>query len=491
MDHMTKKVSHLIGGKQVDGGDARTNNRPSDGSVFSEAPMGQQPEVTLAVKAARQSLPAWRDAPIAKRVECVRSLVALLRDAYGEEGEMTVLKRAVSEEVGKPLPEADLEVLECGDFIEYYCDVAEGTLVGKTLEINKELWPSKTSKLVYEPHGVVAIIKPWNYPIEMIAWTLGPAILAGNTVVIKPSEKSPVSAYEFAKLVQQSDIPSGVVNFLFGDRETGKMLASHPDVDMVSFTGSVPAGRNIAASAGKQIKAMCLELGGNDCALVDRDADLDLVSSGIVWGAFCNAGQVCVGIKKAYIHEEIYEELKSLVVEKTKRLREGEDYGPIVDEEQLGRFERFVEQSRNDGNDVLAGGKRGSSGYYFEPTIMEVTNEASVTLGEECFGPLLPLIKVESMRIAVEAANSSSYGLGASVWGRDLKRAEEIGRQLEVGMVWINDVNVAFPEAPWGGRKNSGIGFELSSEALLEYCVRKHISIETGDDKDRIWWYPY
>lgn len=486
-----REVKHLIGGAWINGTVKAATVSPRDLSPFSSAPVGTEEDVNDAVLAAKRAAASWSMLSSNERAVAVGSLVRELRCAYGDANKPTELKTAIMDEVGKPFPEADLEVMECGDFTEYFCLNAPKVLKEKEIKINATVWPSKKSIVCREPIGVVGIIKPWNYPLEMIVWSLGPAILAGNTVVVKPSEKSPVSAMMLAELIQRTEIPPGVVNFVFGDRSTGQSVVAHPDIKMISFTGSVAAGRDVAIECARQLKKVSLELGGNDAAIVLRDVDIELAANGLVWGAFCNAGQVCVGIKRAYIADEVYDELKASILEKTQALVAGRDYGPIVDRKQLEGVMAFVKKAVDDGNRLLVGGRATGQGTFFEPTVIEITNKATELLSSECFGPLLPLIKCRSEEEAVNEANTSRYGLGASVWSKDLDHAKYLAEKVHAGMVWINDVNVAFPEAPWGGVRDSGIGFELSDDALLEYTNMKHVSVETGEENRRFWWYPY
>jgi acyl-CoA reductase-like NAD-dependent aldehyde dehydrogenase len=484
-------VKHFIGGRWDGNGSTFETRRPRDLEPLAIVPTADAKTVDDAVKAAKRAGPEWRGAAVEDRAQALLSLVKLLRREYGNERELTQLKQLVIDEVGKPLPEADIEVLETADFIEYFCSIAPVQLALKQIAINSTLWPTKQSWIVVEPRGIVAIIKPWNYPLEMIAWSLAPAILAGNTVVIKPSEKSSATAYFLAQLIEGSEIPSGVVNFVFGDATTGARLVEHPDVAMVSFTGSIAGGRAVAIEAAKGLKKCSLELGGNDAAIVLADANLDTTANGLVWGAFCNSGQVCVGIKRAYVHETIFDELLTLVLEKTKALMIDRDVGPLVDKKQFDAFFEFVEDVKKTGGKVLCGGEAVGGGYQISPVVVELDNDKARLLREECFGPLLPLVRFKDVRAAIQRANASESGLGASIWTSSTQNALAISRELEVGMVWINDVNVAFAEAPWGGCKNSGYGLELSPGVLLEYGMVKHISVETSTDPRRFWWYPY
>jgi acyl-CoA reductase-like NAD-dependent aldehyde dehydrogenase len=485
------EVKHYIDGKWHDGSPRLTTVSPSNLAPFASAPIGGPQEVAAAVMSAKRAFKGWSELSCEERAAKVNTLVALLREEYGESGKMTPLKQCIVDEVGKPLPEADLEVLECADFTEYYAQNACSVLAEHEIEVNATLWPTKKSLVTRGPIGVVGIIKPWNYPIEMVMWSLAPAILAGNTVLVKPSEKSPASNFRLAQIVSRSEVPPGVVNFVFGDSTTGKAVVANEGVRMVSFTGSVNAGRDVSVECARQLKKAALELGGNDAALVLEDADIELAANGLVWGAFCNAGQVCVGVKRAYLPEQTYDKILERVLEKTKKLVAGRDYGPIIDSKQLQSIQKFIADAQKDGNRVLQGGIAHGPGNFLEPTVIEISNKETSLMETECFGPVLPLIKYRDKNEAIREANDSGYGLGASVWSSDLEKARSVADRLDSGMVWINDVNVAFPEAPWGGVKDSGIGFELSEEALLEYTTAKHVSVELSKDERRFWWYPY
>lgn len=415
----------------------------------------------------------------------------ILHERYGEEGEETDLKRLIREEVGRRLLEADIEVIESADMLSYYVDNGPDVLAEERPELNEDLWPTKESKVQYEPVGVIGVIKPWNYPLELPIWSIGAALIAGNTVVFKPSEKSPLVGAEIGRIFEEAGLPDGVLNIITGDGNTGRMLVES-DVDMVSFTGSRTVGRSIAETCGRDLKEYALELGGNDPAIIAPDVDLELAANGIVWGSYCNTGQVCVRPKRVLVHDDIYDGFLDLVVEKTENLEKDRDFGPLISREQLETVKDQVQSTLNQGAKLLHGGEEiEGDGYYFEPTILtQVTPEMEV-FQEECFGPVMPIMRVDSVEDGVRIANSSDYGLGASVWTGDLQYGSKIAEQLEAGMVWVNDVNVAFPETPWGGIKDSGSGVELGPHGILEYTNLKHVSIETGDSDTRDWWFPY
>lgn len=489
-----KQTKHYINNEYIkpDGNTIITKN-PSTLENFAEVGIGTNTEVGLAVEAAKNALFGWKDSSVEDRVKLVEKIAEWLEQEYGDEGKETRLKKLIHNEVGKPLSESDIEVIESADFVRYFCAEASKALSPKKNELDTELWPTKESYQIIEPIGVVGIIKPWNYPIEMCIWSVIPALLTGNTVVIKPSEKSSLVGLELAKAAEYAGLPPGVLNIVTGDAITGKALVAHNDIDMISFTGSVEAGKNVAASCASSLKKCTLELGGNDYALVASDANIDLVVNGLIWGSFTNAGQVCVGIKQVLIDESIVDKLISKLINKTKQLVLGRDVSPVVDETQLIAVERSIEDAKSKGAKILIGGIRSEDhkGYYLLPTIITNLSSDMDLVENECFAPVMPIHSVRSLEEAVSITNSSKFGLGASIWTEDKRKADKIAKQLNVGMVWHNDVNIAFPSAPWGGRKYSGIGSELSSGAFDEYGCKKHICFENSSDITRDWWYPY
>lgn len=466
---------------------------PSTKNVFGTVCDANNDEVNLAVEAASSALPLWSSLSVSQRADIVKKAVDILIEMYGEEGEETPLKLLISDETGKRLPEADIEVIESSDMLAYYADHGARLLTPKEPSLNQELWATKKSIIEYEPVGVVGIIKAWNYPLEIPVWSLAPSLISGNTVVFKPSEHSSFVGLEIGKIFEKAGLPKGVLNIVTGGAKTGEYLVENKKVNMIDFTGSVETGKKIAVACASSLKKCNLELGGNDAAIVCDDADLELAANGLVWGAFCNSGQVCVGVKRAFVNENILNSILKSIVNKTNALTPCVDYGPIISEQQIIKIESFVSDAVNKGAKILSGGKRlkSESGYYYLPTVLTGITSDMKIMKEECFGPLLPIISVKNSVEAVTLANDSFYGLGASIWTSNKKNGLNLARKIQSGMVWINDVNVAFPEAPWGGVKSSGIGIALSDQAIYEYVEYKHISIEESDDNRRIWWYPY
>ena len=488
-----KDGKHFINGKWVEGKNFFTTINPSTGEPFGKLQNGRKKEVNEAVKAARNAFKDWSKKSPKERASYITKAADLLVKKYGKERELTGLKTLIMEEMGKRLPEADVEVIESSDILRYFADKGPLLLKPREISLNKDLWPTKSSKVFFQPFGVIGIIKPWNYPLEMPMWALGPALVAGNTVILKPSEYASFVGLEIGKMFEEVGLPEGVLNIITGDSETGKLLVRHSDIDMISFTGSLEAGKDIAVECAKRLRKYNLELGGNDAAIIEKDADLELTANGIVWGSFCNSGQVCVRPKRVFVNESKYEEFLGLLKEKTERLRKDVDFGPIVSKKQLFKIEEFINDAIRKGAKCIVGGKiiSDTNGFYFPPTILVNINPNMKIMKEECFVPVLPLTVVKNTHEAIKLANESIYGLGASIWSKDLIRSEENAKSLQTGMVWINDVNVAFPEAPWPSIKQSGGGIDLSEWSLYDYTIKKHINIELSNDKNRAWWFPY
>lgn len=486
-------IKHFIGGKDTTSGEIGTATFPLSPDETYSFYIGDSDAVDEAVTAAKAAMPSWASKKPADRAQYLIKMADWLVKEYGDEGKPSPLKQVITRDVGKPLPEADIEVIETSDFIRYFAEAGPTVLSERKEQLDANLWPTKKSITIFEPKGVVAIIKPWNYPLEMIAWSLAPALVAGNTIVIKPSEKSSLVAAEIVRMTRDCDIPAGVVNVVFGDGSTGAELVRHRDVQLVSFTGSTAVGKIIAQICAEQLKPCALELGGNDAAIILDDADIETTANGLIWGAFCNAGQVCVGVKHAYVASSVYSLLLDTILEKAKKLRLGTDVGPIVDRKQLDAISELVTDAIALGAKPILGGCRSTQeeGLFYEPTILVGVPDSARLYNEECFGPVLPLWPFDDVDSVIDRINSSEFGLGSSIWTKDNERADKIARRLNVGMTWVNDVNVAFPQAVWSGRKCSGLGFELSQDSILEYCDRRHLCFEMGTETARAWWYPY
>ncbi|MFL6136700.1 MAG: aldehyde dehydrogenase family protein [Frankiaceae bacterium] len=483
---------HFINGKELTGGSGVLRSlNPATGDVLDEVAIADSEIVTQAVMTASAAQKRWASVPLAQRSEAISKLADALRREYGEEGQETPLKSLIRDETGRRMPEADLEVSESADVISYFADNGARWLEPERLTLDEKLWPTKKSRVCYEPVGVVAVIKPWNYPLELPVWSISAALMAGNAVVFKPSEHSPLVGLRLAEIFTDAGLPPGLLNVITGDGGTGDALINADGIGLVSFTGSVKTGRAVAKACAEHLRPCKLELGGIDPAIVLNDADLELTANGITWGSFANAGQVCVRPKRVLIHESIYPALTERLTRLTSALQKDRDFGPLISKQQLELVASQVEETVSQGANLRQGGRQiEGPGFYYAPTILTDVAPSHRIFTEECFGPVMALTPVASNQEAVELANESVYGLGASIWG-ERESAEKIASKVQGGMVWINDVNVAFPQAPWGGVKNSGYGVDLGRWGLDEYAVKKHINVETSNDTTRDWWFPY
>ncbi len=452
---------------------------PSTEEVIGEVQASSGADIRNAVSVARESFVSWKNTPLEERIKLLKKLSELL------EKEKAELTKLIMKEVGKPRIEAETEVLDSQAGIDYYCEKIK-EIKEKSIHFDQEFFPETQGSVKFVPYGVIGLITPWNYPLSLPMWTIVPALLTGNTMVFKPSENSILVGQKIDELINKI-FPKGVFNTVYGDAEVGKLLVKS-DIDKLFFTGSVEAGKDIIKNIG--LKPVALELGGKDSAIVCEDADLSLAVKGVVWGAINNAGQVCTSTEKVYVHEKIADEFIREVVEEVKRLRAGIDYGPLISKEQLTKVESHVKEAIAKGAEVLVGGKRiGKKGFFFEPTVLINVDENMKIMCEETFGPIIPIKVVKSEDEAIELTNRSEYGLGVTIWTNNIEKGKQLGNKIDVGMVWINEVNLPLPGGDyWGGMKKSGL---RCSESKLMQCLRaKAFIIYSGREK-RDWWYPY
>jgi acyl-CoA reductase-like NAD-dependent aldehyde dehydrogenase len=468
---------------------------PATGAVLRELECAGESEVRSAVERAHAAQPTWGDLGVRKRVAVLREFQRKLRTGKSEIAEV------ITQEAGKPLAEAlTTEVLVVLDAARFLIDRAYRLLRDEPLHHGNLATKLKRGRLVREPYGVVGIISPWNYPFSIPATEALAALVAGNAVVLKPSEFTSLAALALESLLQASGVPRDIFQVVIGDGATGAVLInSH--IDKLVFTGSVATGKRIAAAAAERLLPMVLELGGKDPMLVLDDADIDVASSAAVWGAFLNAGQTCLSVERCYVHRRLYQEFLRACVEKTKKLRVGygldreSDVGPMIHERQLRIVEAQMEDAVAHGARVLAGGSRlpelGKN--FYAPTVLaDVTHGMSI-MREETFGPVLPVMAFDSDEAAVKLANDSEYGLAASVWTRDRARGERLARRIQAGTVMVNDVVSYFgiSEAPHGGVKSSGIGRAHGRFGLEEMTRLKYVDSDLMPGMKKVWWYGY
>lgn len=469
---------------------------PATRAVLGRVPVSSEDDVRLAVERAWHAYEDWQLTSIKKRAKHIANLRKIIASRADE------IAQLISEEVGKPLPESYFSELSGPlDTCLWLINSGEKLLADQAVTLTNPLLATKQSLITYEPLGVVGIISPWNYPFSIPMMTAIMALYAGNSVVIKPSEKSPLIGIKIGELFLEAGFPPGCVEIITGDRQTGEYL-SKSRLGRLIFTGSVGGGQGIIAQSANSLTPVSLELGGKDAAIVLPDAPIEWTARGITWGAFTNAGQACASVERVYIVKgKQTEELIKAIVSATQKLKVGpssdplSDMGPLIDQSQLDKVAAHVEDAVARGAKVLAGGRvrEDLGGFFFEPTVLtDVTHDMKI-MKEETFGPVLPIMVVDSEDQAVELANDSEFGLCATIWAGKLARAECVARDINVGTVLINDVlfSHAVPQLPWGGLKKSGFGRGHSVFGLHDLCNIKHISIDSASGAHRVWWYPY
>jgi acyl-CoA reductase-like NAD-dependent aldehyde dehydrogenase len=468
---------------------------PATGEVLHEIECAGEAEILAAVARGRAAQAAWADLGLRRRISVLREFQAKLHAKKSE------IAEAITREAGKPVAEALVtEVMVVLDAARFLIDNAWATLRDEPIAHGNLATKLKRGYLVREPHGVIGIISPWNYPFSIAATESSAALVAGNAVVLKPSEITPVVALELASLLHEAGVPDDVFQVVIGEGATGAALVASA-IDKLVFTGSVSTGKRIAAAAAERLLPVVLELGGKDPMLVLDDADVDVASSAAVWGAFMNAGQACLSVERCYVSRAVDSMFGILCAEKAGRLRVGNgmdphtDVGPMISEQQVRIVESHVEDARTKGARVLAGGKRLPElgpNFYAPTVLLKVTPDMRV-MREETFGPVLPIMAFGSDDEAVRLANDSEYGLAASVWTRDAQRGERMARRLHAGTVMVNDVISCFAvsEAPHGGVKASGIGRTHGRFGLDEMVTVKYVDVDRTPGMKKVWWYGY
>jgi succinate-semialdehyde dehydrogenase/glutarate-semialdehyde dehydrogenase len=468
---------------------------PATGEILRQFDAASDADVHTAVARARASQPDWNGLAVRRRISVLREFQRLL---YEKKSEVAAL---ITLEAGKPTVEALLtEVMVVLDAARFCIENAFDFLREQPIPHGNLAMKTKTGRILREPHGVIGIISPWNYPFSIPATESLSALVTGNAVVLKPSELTSMSVLQLASLLHQAGVPTNVFQVVVGDGSAGAALLNAA-IDKLVFTGSVATGKRIAQAAATRLLPVVLELGGKDPMLVLDDADVDVASSGAIWGSFANCGQACLSVERCYVHRSLYQAFLDACVEKTKRLRVGNgsdpqsDIGPLIHERQLRNVEAHVEDALKRGARVLTGGSRlrelGSN--FYAPTVLADVSHSMDIMREETFGPVLPVMPFDTDDEAIRLANDSGYGLAASIWTRDRARGEALANHIQAGTVMVNDALACFgiSEAPHGGVKASGIGRTHGRFGLEEMVRIKYVDSDRLPRIKQVWWYGY
>jgi len=462
-----KQFSMTINGSCVgpDSGSCLSVINPATERVIAHAPDCSRVQLDWAVQSAQDAFCHWADMSWVDRRHCLQAVSDVLVEHVSE------LKEVLTAEQGKPLAEAEAEIRGAANVLRSVSELDLPAEIVRTPERRIE-----TTRL---PIGPVAAIPPWNFPLTLAAMKIAPALLCGNTVVLKPSPFTPLATLMVGELAQRV-LPSGVLNVISGSDRLGPWLTEHPGIRKISFTGSTATGKKVMQSASLSLKHLTLELGGNDAAIVLEDVDVGNIAETVFWSAFRNAGQVCVATKRLYVHHSIFSSLQEALTAYARKViiadgsMPGTQMGPVSNKSQHQRLVGLLEDCRQKGWRMSGSDKNVSSpGYFLPVTFVDNPTEDSRIVQEEQFGPILPILRFKSVDEAVSRANASAYGLGASIWSSDLDRARQLSGRLDAGSVWINSSPAMHPMAPFGGHKQSGIGIEGGRDGLLANTVTK------------------
>ncbi|MFD2858467.1 aldehyde dehydrogenase family protein, partial [Salininema proteolyticum] len=462
---------------------------PANAQPLAEVAEAASEDVDAAVRAAREAFDAgpWRSTTAAERGDYLRTVADGLQERRGELG------RIESLDTGKTVAEAETDVDDITNVFRYYADMADKD-AGRMVDTGV---PNSISRVVYEPIGVCSLIAPWNYPLLQMSWKLAPALAAGNTCVIKPSEVTPLATVELVKIIEAAGVPAGVVNLVLGDGPgVGAPMTSHKGVDMVSFTGGLETGKRIMATAAADVKNIALELGGKNPNVVFADADFDTAVDFALNAVFFHSGQVCSAGARLIIEESLKDRFVDELVERAGKIKlgrgqdEGVEVGPMVSEQHRDKVEGYIQSALDEGATLRCGGKRPEGdqyrdGYFLEPTVFDDCTREMTIVREEVFGPVLSVETFTSEEEAIALANDTEYGLAGGVWTSDASRGQRVAGALRHGTVWINDFHPYVPQAEWGGFGKSGVGRELGHHGLDEYRETKHIWQNTAPEPMR------
>jgi len=468
---------------------------PATGAEVGRVPNMTAEEVGAVVQKAREAQTAWSKLSFDERGRYVmRAREEILK-------QLDEIARVICDEMGKPVAEAlSMEIAPSLDLMQFYARKTKKLLKPEKVSIGLFDFMGRSSRIIYKPLGVVGIISPWNYPWSIPMGEVIMALMSGNTVVLKPSELTPLTALKIEEVFTKAGLPENVLKVVTGDGKTGAALVES-GVNKIMFTGSVATGKRIAETAAKTLTPIVLELGGKDPMIVFEDANIDTASQAAVWGAFANSGQSCASVERCYVHEKIAPQFIEKVVAQVKALQqdvgrnEDAELGSLSSERQLQIVEDHVNDAVANGAKVLTGGQRkpDTKGVFYEPTVLTDMNHSMRAICEETFGPTLPIMTFKTEEEAIKLANDSEFGLTASVWTKDITKGKRVADKIEVGTVTVNEVlyTHGIAQTPWGGFKNSGYGRTHGKIGLLELVAPQHIHVNRFPSIPDVWWFGY
>jgi acyl-CoA reductase-like NAD-dependent aldehyde dehydrogenase len=451
----------LINGALVEGDATLDVVNPATEELVATCSRASKAQLDQAVAAAKAAFPAWSKTTMDERRKVLLAIADVIQANASD------LARLLTQEQGKPLGDATGEMYGAAAFFRYFASL---DLPAKVVSNDDK----SRVEVRRKPLGVVGCIVPWNFPVMLMAFKVPAALLAGNTVIVKPAATTPLATLKIAELIKDL-APAGVINIITDANDLGGAMTAHPDIRKISFTGSTETGKKVMASAASALKRISLELGGNDALIVMGDVDVAATAPKVFGAAMQNAGQVCIAAKRIYVHESIYDAMCDEFAELAKNmvvgdgLEQGTQMGPLQNKAQFDKVMGFIESAKKDGKVIAGGGRKGDKGYFINPTVVRDIAEGSMLVDEEQFGPVMPVIKYSDPKDAVARANASIYGLGGSIWAKDSDRAWDLAEEMESGSVWINKHADLRPDLPFGGSKFSGIGSELGEEGLKEF----------------------
>lgn len=490
-----KEIKLFINGDFKTSDKSFVSENPANGEAVAKVYLPTEKDIDAAVDAAEAAFYSseWRSMDQIKRAEILEAISEKLK---ARRDEITALEIADS---GSCLRKAKTDVMNAASYFK--------VLAGQLRKFQFEVKDENASRAgfshnykVYEPVGVCAQIIPWNFPLVMAAWKIGPVIASGCTTVLKSAQETPVTASILAEILNETGLPKGVVNIITGGAKEGEYLLQSPKVRKVAFTGSTGVGRKIMEAAGKRLQNLSLELGGKSANIILADAELSIAVDGALYAFLYHSGQACTSGTRLFVDEKIYPAFKDALVKRIADVKVGvptdpaTGYGPVVSKKQFDTIMNYITISKNEGAKLLAGGERATGGdldkgYYIKPTLFEVTPDNTI-FNEEIFGPVLAITPFKTEEEAVKLANKSIYGLAGAVWSKDVEHAKKVAKQLETGMVWINEYHLLNPGMPFGGYKQSGIGREMGEEGLRSYLEVKHLWIsDTGEERAKKPWF--